>query len=500
MRRTSASLLWLAPLLALACAPAEGALRFKVELSEVANLTYQLDCVGGLIPCGDQDFKAFWEKDLLKTPKDRARLAAWVALRERYERNVELEAEGETPPLAGGTPTLDLGQKIRIAGLQARSLDDYASRLEILVLPTDRAAFLRAVQGFLPAFEVWWKGEAVERGRPFVSGIEDLLNDPKVARPFARIVRFYAPALEEGSTIHIALVARPARAGGNTSGQQIEATSVVEFLPDEKPENRIDVVLHELCHFLFGSPDPAAWVALQKRFLATGAPEAIPAYNLLNEGLASALGNGQIARAVLGDEKFARLLAKEGSFYSNPSVDRAGKALLPLLDEWLAAGRTLFDPEFVPRYLAALKTAFGPSLTAPRLYLAEMALVVDESLGENLRRSVRRPLRVASMYASTGELSDPQTLAEFRKYPSLNALFLVHPSHLGELAQEKVLPEAETKRIAERVARDGAAIYAFERAPNVYGFVLAGGDETRVQALVETLAKMEESFLGFATP
>lgn len=380
-------------LLLLPCATprrAEAALRFRVELSEIANLTYQLDCLGGLAQCEAEDYRALWERELLKTPADRARLAEWVRLRNRYDREVGLDAE-EPAPLAGGAPTLDLGEKIRIAGLQANDLDDYLGKLDLLVLPADRAAFARVLRAVLPAFDGWWQGGALERGQPF------------------------------------------------------------------------------------------------------------PAYNLLNEGLASAFGNGMIERAVAEPGRFARMLAKEGSFYNNASIDRAAKALLPFLDGWLAAGKTLFDPEFVPAYVRTLRAAFGPSLTAPRLYLAEMALVVDETLGGELRRVVRKELRVASMYSSEGAWDDPQTLGEYRKYQSLNALLLVRSENLVQLVKQKILTPAEGKTLAARVAKEGKALYAFERrkGSGTYAFVLVAKDEATVQGLLEKLGKAEASFLGF---
>ncbi len=279
------------------------------------------------------------------------------------------------------------------------------------------------------AFDTWWKSQALPRGTPFARSIEALLAAPAVANALARIERFYAPELD-GSLLRISLMARPGLGEASTSGQQVEGTSVVEFLPDERPEDRIDVVIHELCHFLFDSPSDAAFAELQKRFLVRGHASSIAAYNLLNEALATALGNGMIGRAVMAPERFAAWQAKEGSFYNNPNIDRAGKALLPILDGWLAEGRTLFDNLFVDTYLRTLESAFGPSLAAPQLLLSEMYLMSDARLGTGLRWSVRRTLHVASMYSEEAAWSEPGILADYRRYPRLNALFLVHPENV----------------------------------------------------------------------
>lgn len=496
VHRYSIRPLALLALLSLAGWPARAESRFRVELAEIANLTYQLDCVGGLVSCNQEDYRALWDKRFLETREDREQLEEWVALRHLYERGVNLP-ESEGSPLTGRHREINLSVKLRIAGFQAADLEDYLSRLELLVGATDRARFALVLRHFLPRFDAWWQGEALPRGRPMARKIEALLGTPKVGGPFARIERFYAPELPPGSAIRIALMARPALGSENTSGQQVEGTSVVEFLPDERPEGRIAVVIHELCHFLFDSSADSSFQDLQKRFAAAGRPTAIPAYNLLNEALATALGNGVIERAVMEPDKFEKYRIREGAFYNNPNIDRAGKALLPLLDEWLAEGRTLFDPQFVDAYLRMLESAFGDSLTSPQLLLNEMYLMVDARVGTGLTRPVIRALRSTSAYSEAAAWSEPDILVDYMKNPRLNAVFVIHPENVMELANRGILPIGEVKAITQRAAREGKAIYASERAPGTYIFVLVAKDVEAAKALAEELAGVKKIFLGF---
>lgn len=499
MSKRAVRTLALLTFLLLASQAVHAGLRFRVELSEIANLTYQMDCAGGLVSCQSADYQAFWDQRFLKTPEDRKQLDDWVALRQKYSQEINFTSTQESP-LTGRHGGIDQSVKLRIAGFQAVDLADYASRLDLLVEPTDRDRFLRPVQHFFPAFDTWWKSQALPKGTPFARSLESLLAAPAVASALARIDHFYAPELADGSVLRISLMARPALGETGSSGQQVEGTSVVEFLPDERPEDRIDVVIHELCHFLFDSSPDAAFAELQKRFLIRGQASAIAAYNLLNEALATALGNGMIGRAVMGPQRFAVWQSQEGSFYNNPNIDRAGKALLPLLDGWLAEDRTMFDSLFVDTYLQTLEKAFGPSLAAPQLLLSEMYLMSDARLGTGLRHNVRRTLHVASMYSEQAAWSEPGLLADYRKHPRLNALFLVHSENVKELATHGVLPAAETQAIATRVARDGQALYAFERSPGAYSFILVAKDAETVQKLLDELAAAKEVFKGFQSP
>ena len=196
-------------------------------------------------------------------------------------------------------------------------------------------------------------------------------------------------------------------------------------------------------------------------------------------------------------DKFEKYRVREGSFYNNPNIDRAGKALLPLLDGWLAEGKTLFDPQFVDAYLRTLENAFGESLAAPQLALNEMYLMVDARVGTGLTRPVIRTLHSTSAYSEESAWSEPGILVDYMKNPRLNAVFLIHPENVMELANRGILPIGEVKAITQRVAQEGKAIYAFERAPGTYIFVLVAKDAETAKALAEQLAGARKIFLGF---
>jgi hypothetical protein len=59
--------------------------RVRVKFSSIANLTYQLDCVGELpINCSQGNLNELWKREFLKSDEDRKMLAEWKRLRELY--------------------------------------------------------------------------------------------------------------------------------------------------------------------------------------------------------------------------------------------------------------------------------------------------------------------------------------------------------------------------------------------------------------------------------
>jgi hypothetical protein len=501
LRRTPAAL----AALLLAAAPLPGqAPALTVGLDLLPNLTYQLDCVSDVgIACSADNFRALWTRDFLRTARDSALLAQWRTARDRYSQEL---APPRGPgavafPLSGRFESLDVRERIRLAGLQATSTGDYASRLELVTLPGDRERLLETVRHFLPAFEAWWRREALPGGAPFAARTQALLREPRVSRRLGQFARFYGAELSASDTLRFVLFFRPALVEEGTNGQQIGRYSLVEFVPGERPEERLDVVVHELAHYLYSRTPDTALAALEGRFVAlaaAGSGSAVAAYNLLDEGLATAFGNGIVARELLGPERFGRILARPNSLYNNPWIDGAAKATLPWMDAWLESGATISDPRFAARYVAALDSAMGRDLLRPRLHLNRLVVVGDEGYGVRVSRLVRAAFRPSSMYAREDACCTEATLAEFRGNPGLNALFIIPPAKLDALARLRVLSAAQAAEIRGRAARDGGAIYATRRGPTSTVYVVAAPEASGIEPLLQRLANLPATFDGFA--
>jgi hypothetical protein len=118
-----------------------------------------------------------------------------------------------------------------------------------------------------------------------------------------------------------------------------------------------------------------------------------------------------------------------------------------------------------------------------------MFLFVDKKYGGSLRRSVRRVLEPASLYASEGALGDAGILESFNGQPQLNSVFIVHHDNIDELSRQKIIIEEQSKRIQTEFDEKGAVLFAAERAaPFTYVFVIAAKDSDAAMKLVEKLA------------
>lgn len=490
--------------LALAVAPAAGqpGADLVVHYTPLANLTYQLDCVSGVdIPCSQENLRALWDREFLRTAQDSARLADWARIRRRYEEEVYPATDEGAPalPLEGRYEGVYLAERMQVAGFQATSAEDYGQRIQLLALAGDAARLRGLVDYFLPRFDGWWQREAAAAGAPFATRVDELLRDPRIAGRIAEFARFYGVEFAPGETLDFTLLYRPSLVREGTSGQQIGARSVVEFVAGEQPEQRMDVVIHELCHYLFSRVPRERLAALEAGFVAraaAGDASAPAAYNLLNEALATTFGNGIVVRAFMTPAAYDTLIATERSLYANPWIDGAAKATLRWIEPWLAQGRAIDDPAFAPRFVAALDSAFGTRLQAPGPYLTRVVAVLDR-FDPSLRTAVRRILRPSSSYVSESACCDTGILSDYHAKPGLNALIVVHPGHLSALAEQEVISRAQADSIQARAHADRGAVYAFRRSPTAFTYVVAAPSSDRAEALVRRLAAAPALFEGF---
>lgn len=476
----------LAPL----AAPAQN-VRVDVRFTPAANLAYQLDCLGDVVQaCARNDYQALWQKEFLQTGSDSARLTEWKALRQRYQSHWQPGAASSP-----GTRSIDMSDKIRIATLQSTTIADLVARLEVFFSPADWLVAREVLMHFDGRYMKWWEREALPTGQPFVDRLTTLLARGDVSSLLGRMARLYDTRFPLEAGVPMQLFYRPNLVPGGTSGQQIERYAMLEFLPNESVRSRIDVAVHELCHFFWGGRSDAQNDQLKERFRRSSSPAAIAARNLLNEALATALGNGILARMVSDSARWQRLNTTPLALYNNPFIDRAARTLIPIADTLLARGETIDAPGFVDQYVAAVNTAFGESATSPSLLLNELYLFVDAGLGDAVRTVVRRTIRPASMYADQ-DLPARASFSDFKALTDLNALFVVTPSAIPVLVRRGIIPASVNARLSKHARSAAPVVHVARRASGAWWFFVIANDATSATKGLTVLSAMSRASLS----
>lgn len=466
-----------------------GRLRFVFRTSAVASLTYQLDCLAGLIHCEEKVVRAFW-KDRGWSAADDQAIRDWAALQGRYEElsmgvpEVSREvARGVGFALRNNSFAFD--KKFRMASFLAADLEEYRERLSLLLVPADVEAALKIVGVFQKRHGEWWRATGGPRTEGFTRDFVRLLREKKLLPLIEKIATFYEPEIEPGSTAYFHFFALQGKSN-HSSGEQLENHAVVEVLEGELPEERVDVVLHELFHHFYRLAPADKHARFVREFAENTDPASIAAYNLLNEGLATAFGNGLVYKRVVPFERFQKKLSIAKSFYYDDAIDPVAKALLPVLEAKLERGETLYRAGFVSEYIALVKKALGEATASPALALRTMMAIHDEAFSDAYR-DFSRDVRAGSVWSTTdfGARSNRESLTSSTR---LSAVFLVKPGELARLQPwEGVMGAAELEKLRKLARRPGPFTHVIPRAANAWLFVVVADNDKDMRAQLKRL-------------
>jgi hypothetical protein len=476
---------------------------YRIEVRPLANLTYQLQCIAGLLHCSKPVYEDLWKKQLGWSADDDAQMARLRRLRDRLGSvRLPLAAEGaqDGPRAPRATYPLpdresDLWTKARLACLQARSLPDLEERL-LLLTSLDEAQALTGIVGhFWKRFQPFWRKERAPLAR-FGADLGRALGQRELSQLVLRVARFYGAATSGNrqTTLRFMLVARPEHASKHTNAEQLESTSVIEVVGGERPVNRLPIVLHELFHYFYASASDADHRAVLEAFLRSSVPGALSGYNLLNEALATALGNG-VVRRHLEPERYAKGWQRPQFFYDDPAIDSSARALVDEMERGLARGARITGADFVPTYLAALQRALGASLLRPELALRVNAFVFEAPLGR-LKRHLSRRVRVQSSHGYW-PLDARSTRQSFDRHPDLSGGMLLLKAHLPRLSRwEHVVPPAAAADVRRLAGLHRGFVYALPRGAHARLYLVVADDEATMTTLLDRLAAAPAPWLG----
>ena len=458
---------------------------YVLRASRLVNLVYQVDCLAQVANCSRDSYAALWQP----TADDQRALATWRELRTRYTGTIASAADvdGENPlPLARDLRTI--GTRVRMALLDARDLDDLAARLALFFDPGDAIAARRVLDRFAPRADELWRARSRDLARA-LDAYAVLVGRPDVRATLEQVARFYAPELPPGATETIDLIARSSDDMPDNA-EQVRDHALVETRAGHAVTSDYPVIAHEMFHAWFAAGAVSKQRALAAAFVAVDDPLAIAGYALLNEVLSTALGNGAVARLVDPDD-FAKRARQASGLYADDYIDGVAKALLPRLDARLAAGKSLYDDDFVPEYLAAVRTAFPHGLP-PIVYLRAMTAVFEPSLQDAFDHLAE--VARAGMYDATAT-SDPESAHDtlMRGVHGTRVLLATNPEAIAVYVDKPTIAALRAQARAHR------AFAWIKRNPGVL-FVLVAADTAAMKQVIAAVAAQKELRDGAITP
>jgi hypothetical protein len=469
--------------------------KINVHFSEMSNFTYQLDCVSrvsnicSLGPYGD-----LWNQKIIKSNEDEELLSQWRSLSLMYDRQTSLK--NLDPAILSG-PKLGpkLSTKIKFAGHQATSLADYSKRLELLMLPDHKIQAMKIVTHFYPRFQILWKEVNNSNSRSFVNKMNVLLKNHKIQTRLDQFIHFYQANLSDDLAIEMYFEYRP-QSKTSSSGQNYENYSAIEFSKDEKPEDRVDVLIHELCHFLLEISNPTSFLEFEKKFLSLKSTAALGARNLLDESLATVFGNVMISQIVLPNQKFSKLMAHPVGFYNNKHINGSAVALLPLLDKHLANKGTIYSENFLNDYVSVMSIRWAGELESPAIQLMRVSIVIDSDIASDIPRVIRQYFKVSSSGNRKSDW-DGETKDKLWEYDNdKTGMIVVTKENFSEFKKSPFLSSTDLSAIEKGLRKSTSVIFGTVRDQAIPVYVVVTDKEKQIDSALKYLASMTTKFSG----
>ncbi|MES3036305.1 MAG: hypothetical protein V4736_00235 [Bdellovibrionota bacterium] len=456
----------------------------------VGSLAFQLDCLAGVVRCEEGVVREFWKGELWGAADDAA-ISEWARLQDRYissgARLSEISADEALDigfPLRHNSVSFD--KKFRIAAFLAADALEYRRNLSLLMVPEDVDKVLKIYTRFQGRHLKWWKETGLPQSTEFTKKFIASVEKNKIVELSAQIANFYQAEMSITTPVYFHFFLLPGKSG-HSNGEQIENHALVEILEGETADSRIDVVFHELFHYFFRSAPVKLHAKMVKSFSHSSLTGAVPAYNLLNEVLATAFGNGMVAQRIMGKDDFSTYLAKSKSFYNDESIDSVAKALMPTLQASLEKKTNLYSDKFLSDYLRITRETLGDTKESPFLYLRTMGAIYDDSLEKDYNLFSRN-IRVGSVVSSS-DFDSERTYTHLKDNRSLSGLILITPEKVDQL--KKLVPIIEMKTVLEiqkKVLVHKSFIYTTKRSANSWIFILVANPGEEARKLLDRLA------------
>lgn len=292
-------------------------------------------------------------------PVDRA-LQDW-----KRQVNSDALAKLRFPEVQGRTPTLsDVLEKV---ALQSEDGQDLAHRAAPWLGPEAAASFQRVLSTVEPHYHrYYWPGVSMEGKK---AALMRDFEKGQFQQSFDKVAAFYRGSMPEGSQPTVSLIPYvkgvledKVRTRGHNSGD----LQVVEVLIGKEDNGRAGICFHEFVHALWDGQEQGEKKRWQNHFETHGLMGKL-AYAQLNEGLATAIGNGWFDQKVQGT-------LNPKPWYADPVIATYGRALYPIIGTALEEGRPPTDQE-LEKMVRAFKTELPDAAYAFDVVAAHFSVV-----------------------------------------------------------------------------------------------------------------------------
>jgi hypothetical protein len=322
--------------------------------------------------------------------------------------------------------------------------------------------------------QTWWKAEGERSAEMRIRGVAETARRNHAMEALGRMAQFLESA-PPSRDAYVHAIAPP-----EPESTDYTATAVLNHLPIEAvtaasdPADIVEVVVHEITHYLYDYIPPRKHLALVNEFVDSGAPAVAGIYSYLHEAMAiSAQGlyrdgfeHGGSRTDDAGDTE-----------YKHPYIPRLADVALPLVRAAAARNEHLVGG-FAQSYIAGALSTLGGRRNELPFVFAQAVLVTPGGT-----REFADAFQRALFPVGTVRFTD---LSKAAAFPDANLVQFSTYTELSGVTEPKIVELRDTRR--------GFAL-ATPRGRGGYHLIVAGRSDEDIGVVIEKLGEVD-AFAG----
>lgn len=348
-------------LLFLFCASVSAQVPLQIKSSKVHALLNFMDTMAGW-PSTSPTLLEYGQANIPKSNTE-----FYEAVEVYKTLNLDYSAEREQYPELRHQ-YLSTRNLIIMASVGSRDLHDFSERIMGYLPLTEHDKLMKCLITAAPVYEQLIWSEYYESTQKIIGQISPYKK--QIQSLFERAKQFYGGFWTKDYPFIVSLYPIPGESG-YTSATPHSNVLVGSFMADNHKdyEGRLGVIVHEMCHIIFDEQPLKLQEDIEKWYLENDSPYARYAYNYIDEGLATAIGNGWAFEQIHG-------YVDSLDWYHDPYINQYAKAIFPLVKEYLESKKRM-DKEFINQVIAIFEKEFPKCIYDYGLLLNDIDIYSD---------------------------------------------------------------------------------------------------------------------------
>jgi hypothetical protein len=355
-------------------------IQIQIHTSKIHGLLVWAQTVAGY-PHRSETLKEHFESSRFKTARNQKLIQKF------HDASRALEISYDFPGYPQSRKqSQDLEKIFMIQAGASSSIGELRSRTSGLIPGAQHQALIESLEQLLPIYQELVWDPHLPKLLEYKAKMTELFNRVDVPKMLDQAATFYRSEWPIEVPFVVSFYPIPGKNHG--SGENLgHFQSVGILLGREDVVGTFGVIFHELCHALYNAQSPQTQYEFEKAFLGVPSESRLQAYHFINEGLATALGNGWAYSKADGN-------IDEQGWYNDPYIETYARALFPKVTDYVEKGKA-WDLNFVRHAVKVFEEKL------PTAHLEYQNLLTHINLywnpprdGSELRNSLRKYFRI----------------------------------------------------------------------------------------------------------